>query len=38
MSIGVQVRTTSRVARNPNSIGAVRQTNDQREFSGAKAA
>jgi hypothetical protein len=35
MSIGVSVRTIKFAARN-NSIG-VRQTNDQREFSGAKA-
>ncbi len=35
MSIAVSVLTTSRVARNNG--GAARQTNGQREFSGAKA-
>ncbi len=35
MSIAVSVLTTSGVARNNG--GAARQTNDQREFSGAKA-
>ena len=35
MSIAVSVLTTGRVARNND--GAARQTNDQREFSEAKA-
>jgi hypothetical protein len=35
MSIAVSLLTTCRVARNNG--GAARQTNDQREFSGAKA-
>ncbi len=38
MPIAVSILTTSREAPNPDSIGTVRQTNDQREFRGAKTA